>query len=71
MFIVIELQTTNGQTSNIVTTKSTQDEAMSTYHGILASAAISNVEYHAAIVVDECGRYIARECFEHKQEAIE
>ena len=65
MYIIIELQTTDGQTANIVQTKATKDEAMSVYHQILAAAAISSVEYHTAIVVDKEGRYIARECYRH------
>ena len=65
MFIIIELQTTNGQTANIVSTRETKDEAMSAYHSILASAAVSNVEYHTAVVMDEQGRYLVRECYEH------
>lgn len=65
MYIIIELQTTGGHTANIVTTKETKDEAMSAFHSILASAAISKVEYHTAIVVDKKGQYIARECYEH------
>lgn len=68
MFIIIELQTTNGQTANIVTTKPTKDEAMSVYHTILASASISKVEYHTAVVMDEQGQYLARECYTHKVE---
>lgn len=65
MFIIVELQTTNGQTANIVTTRDTKEEAMSAYHSILASAAVSSVEYHTAVVMDEQGRYLARECYEH------
>lgn len=65
MFIIIELQTTNGQTANIVSTRETKGEAMSAYHNILASAAVSSVEYHTAVVMDEQGRYLARECYEH------
>lgn len=68
MFIIIELQTTKGQTANIVTTRETKDEAMSAYHSILAAAAISNVEYHTAVVMDEQGRYLARECYVHLQD---
>lgn len=67
MYIIIELQTTNGQTANIVQTKETKAEAMSAYHSILAAAAISAVEYHTAIVMDEQGKYLARECYEHKE----
>ena len=66
MFIVIELQTTDGVTSNIVTTKQTKDEAMSTYHSILASAATSTVQFHTAIVIDERGKVIAKECYQHQ-----
>lgn len=67
MYIVIELQTTNGQTDNIVQTKATREEAMSAYHSILAAAAISNVEYHTAVVMDVEGKYLARECYKHGQ----
>lgn len=65
MYIVIELQTTNGKTSNIVTTKPTYGEAMSAYHMILASAAISKVECHTAMVITPNGEYIDRRCYEH------
>ena len=67
MFIVIELQTTNGQTGNIVQTKETKNEAMSAFHSILASASISEVEYQTALVVDPKGQYLARECYYHPQ----
>ena len=66
MYIIVELQTTNGKTANIVTTKDTLNEAMSAYHMILASASISSVEYHTAVVMDVEGRYLARECYQHK-----
>lgn len=65
MYIIIELQTTDGITSNIVQTKETRAEAMSTYHSILSSAAMSSVECHTALVVDEQGKTIARECYIH------
>lgn len=68
MYIIIELQTTKGQTGNIVQTKESRDEAMSVYHSILAAAAVSNVQYHTAIVMDERGQYLARECYEHSIE---
>ena len=71
MFIIIELQTTDNVTSNIVTTKTTKDEAMSTYHSILAAAAISSVQYHTAVVMDEKGVLIAKECYQHQNQIIE
>ena len=68
MYIIVELQNTKGQTGNIVQTKESRDEAMSVYHSILAAAAVSKVQYHTAIVMDERGQYLARECYEHNIE---
>lgn len=68
MFIILELQTTNGQTAHILTTKDTKEEAMSAYHMILAAAAISSVECHTAIVMNEEGRLVARESYRHTTE---
>ena len=72
MFIIIELQTdAEGHTGNIVQTKETKEEALSTFFSICASAAISQVRYHTVMAIDEQGRYVttgqgyARECFEH------
>lgn len=65
MYIIVELQTNNDQTSNIVHTEPTFNEAMSTFHSILSSAAISNIEYHTALVVNEKGEYVDRRCYEH------
>lgn len=65
MFSIIELQTTNGVTTHIYNTAETKDQAMSIYHTTLSYAAVSQVEYHACIVMDEQGRYLARECYEH------
>ena len=65
MYIIVELQTTNGQTANIVQTKENLNEAMSAYHMILANASVSSVEYHTAVVMDVEGKYIARECYKH------
>ena len=71
MYIIIELQTTNGQTAHIVTTKEDRNEALSTFHSILAAAAISKVDTHTAVVMDERGNYVAIESFVHKEEEQE
>ena len=68
MYIIIELQTTGGQTANIVTTKDSKEAALSKYHSILAAAATSKVEYHTALVMDPEGKYLARECYKHINE---
>jgi len=65
MYSIIELQTTGGQTQHIYQTAETKPEAMSKYHGVLAFAATSEVEVHTCFVVDEQGRYVARESYIH------
>lgn len=72
MFAVIEMQT-NGNTTAVlpVITKEDRNNALSAYHSILASAAISKVEKHTALVIDENGGMVAVSCFEHKEEENE
>lgn len=65
MFIVVELQTNNGVTSNIVTAYATRNAAESAYHSILAAAAVSNVEVHAAIVMSEEGYPLMHMAYRH------
>lgn len=66
MFVVIELQKSeNGAVSNIVTEHSTQAEAESKYHAILAAAAVSNVPVHSAIIVSEEGFPLMHQCYKH------
>ena len=71
MYSIIELQTTNGQTAHLYQTAPTKEEAMSKYHLVLAAAAISSVDYHACVVLNECGVQIARESYEHIEEEAE
>ena len=65
MYSIIELQTTDGTTIHNYQTAETKAQAMSVYHTTLAYAALSEVEVHTCIVVDEKGQYLARECYEH------
>lgn len=65
MYSIIELQTTGGQTTHIYQTAETKNEAMSKFHTVLSFAATSSVEFHACVVMDEQGKYIARECYQH------
>ena len=64
-YIVIELQTTNGTTANIVTTHATREEAESKYHTVLAAAAISNVEIHAATILTPDGFQLMAKAYNH------
>lgn len=65
MYSIIELQTTNGQTAHLYQNATTKNEAMSKFHGVLAFAATSNVEIHTCVVMDEEGKFLARESYHH------
>lgn len=65
-FIVVELQkNANGQVGNIVTEHETQDAAESQYHSVLASAAISQLPCHSAVLLSEEGFVVASQCYKH------
>lgn len=67
MYLILELQTTNGTTTLVtpVQTAVEKYEAMSKYHGLLQYAAISQVDCHTVVILDEQGRPIARETYFH------
>ncbi len=66
MYIVIELQKdAEGQVSNLVTSHNNLAEAESKYYSILASAAISEVPVHSAIIVSEEGFPVKHNCYKH------
>lgn len=67
-YIVIELQTDKGSTATIATAFSDSQQAYQKYHTILAAAAVSEVETHAACILSERGSLIAYECFSHEPE---
>lgn len=71
MFSIIELQTKKGKTAHLYSTAKTYEEAMSKYHTVLAAAAISEVDIHACLVVNEQGGTIAREDYTHIEETPE
>jgi len=64
-YIVIELQTNNGATANLVTQHATREAAESAYHSILAAAAISTVEVHAATILTEDGFQLMHQAYRH------
>ena len=66
MYIVIELQkAADGNVANIVTSYNSLAEAESKYHSILASAAISELPIHSAVIVSEEGFAVESKCFKH------
>lgn len=68
-YIVIELQTNGGTTANIVTTHDTREAAESKYHTVLAAAAISNVEVHAATILTPDGFQLMSQSYHHEAAA--
>ena len=66
LFIVIELQRNGNQMGNIVTAHETLQDAQHKFHSVAAAAAISSVEKHSVILLDDDGFIIERTIFEHK-----
>lgn len=67
MFVVIELQKNkDGSVANIVTEHSTQAEAESKYHAVLAAAAVSKIPVHSAVIVSEEGFPLMHQCYKHE-----
>lgn len=69
MYILNEMQTTGTQTA-LTPTQTFEDKnaAESAFHSILASAAISKVNVHTVVLMDEHGNTLRREFYEHTQE---
>ena len=70
-YIVLEMQTSNGTTATLVNSYSDLNQAKSKYHLVLSAAAISNVECHAAAILNQTGYELVSEFFEHPQEPEE
>lgn len=65
-YLVVEIQTNaDGSVGNIVTTFDDQNSAESAYHSILASAAISSLPCHAAMIVTNEAHVIAGARYVH------
>lgn len=71
MYIVIEIQNTNGSVSTLTWQYGTLNEAQSKYHTILSAAAISSVPIHTAVILTHEGNLIAHESYYHETEVTE
>ena len=67
-YLVIELQTTNGVTANIVTQYNNLAEAKQKFYLVCSSAVVSSVDIHAVVLTDDCGFVMMNECFKHTTE---
>lgn len=67
MYIVIEIQTNaDGTVGTIVNSYDSRLQAESKYHQILASAALSTVPVHAAVILTNEGRMVSFESYDHR-----
>ena len=64
-YIVIEIQ--SGDTvSTLVAQYDNRNEAEGAFHQILASAAVSSVPIHSAVMMTEEGFPVRNECYKHE-----
>ncbi len=64
--IIIEIQhSNNGSTAAICTTHTERSEAEQKYHQVLAAAAVSSIDVHSAVMLDDDGSQIKRESYYH------
>ncbi len=69
MFTVIEMQT-NGETTAVLTySYKDKNTAYQKFHTILAAAAVSSVEVHTAVILNEYGFIEATQYFDHRPDA--
>jgi len=66
MYIVIEIQNTNGQISTLTWQYGTLNEAQSKFHTILSVAAVSSVPIHTAVILTHEGIMVAHESYHHE-----
>lgn len=71
LYIVIELQRTGDQVTNIVTDYTSQSDAYYNFHYASAFAAISSVDKHAVSLLNGNGGLIERSIFIHSDDDFE
>lgn len=66
MYYIIEIQKQSDENcAHLIQTAETENQAKSIFHQIMASAAISSVPIHTAIVLTDEGVPIIRESYQH------
>ena len=67
-YIVLEIQTnTDGTVGTIVMKKDTLNEAQSAFYSVLASAAISTLPVHSAVLLTNRGTLIESKTFDRNE----
>lgn len=70
-FTVIEKQLIGGTPATLSTHYDTEREALAAYYTILAAAAVSTIEYHAAHIIRDDGIMIEGRVFDRRVEPDE
>lgn len=66
MYILIEMQTNGNQTALVPPrTYSDRLQAESAYYSTLSAAAVSTVQIHTVVLLDEHGNTLKRDYYEH------
>lgn len=64
--IIIEIQHSNdGTTAAICTTHTDRSETEQKYHQVLSAAAVSSIDVHSAVMLDDDGTQVKRESYYH------
>lgn len=64
--IILEIQHSNdGTNATLVNSYTEQTSAEQKYHQVLAAAAVSNVNVHSAVMLDDTGNRIKGETYYH------
>lgn len=66
MYLVIELQKDGDTLANTPFAFSDLNQAKSKYHSLLSVASVSNVERHAVAILDDTGRAVFYEWYDHE-----
>lgn len=66
MYTVIELQTNDGITAVVTpVTYEKRNEAEAKFHAVMCAAAMSKVDVHSCVIVDEKGNRVMSGCYLH------
>ena len=66
-YIVVEVQLNdNGTVGMISSAFDTENEALARYHQTLASASVSSLPCHSAVMFTEEGQFLRRDYFRHE-----
>ena len=71
MYIVFEIQYNGKTAATLTNVYETANDANAKYHTILASAAVSSLPVHSAVIMDETGNLIKSEFYRHASEEAE